>query len=64
MDRSHQPAKFGGHWQCGSGDVMPLVCHLILQDHVTKGWRNFMHGSQLSHHPAKLGGIGTVVMEI
>ena len=24
-----QPAKFGSHKHCGSGDVMILVCHLI-----------------------------------
>ena len=31
------PAKFGGHRQCGSGDIMVLVCHVISQDHVIKG---------------------------
>ena len=33
---SHQPTKFGGHRQCGSEDVMAF-CHVILQDHLTKG---------------------------
>ena len=28
-------AKFGDHRHYGSGDIMVLVCHVILQDHVT-----------------------------
>ena len=31
---SHTPDKFKHH---GSGDIMFLVCHVILQEHVTKG---------------------------
>ena len=34
---SHQPDKFAGHRHCGSGDIMILVCHVILQDHLIKG---------------------------
>ena len=34
---SHHPAKFGDHGHCGSGDIMVLVCHVILQSHFTKG---------------------------
>ena len=30
------------HRYCGSGDIMVLVCHMILQDHVIKGSRHFM----------------------
>ena len=45
---SHHPVKFGGHWHCGSGDTMVLVCHVILQDHVTKGSNNYMGRSPLS----------------
>ena len=29
-----QPAEFGGHRHCYSGDIMILVCHVI---HVIKG---------------------------
>ena len=29
-------AKFSGHTHCGRGDVISLVCYLILQNHVTK----------------------------
>ena len=28
------PAKFGGQKRCGSKDIMILVCHVTLQDHV------------------------------
>ena len=34
-------AKFGDHRHCGSEDIMILVCHMILQDHVIKGSRDF-----------------------
>ena len=33
---SHQLAKFDGHKNCGSGDIMILICHMILPDHTTK----------------------------
>ena len=46
---SHHPAKFGGHWYCGSGDIKILVCHVILQDHMKKG-------AGITKHPAKLDG--------
>ena len=29
----HHPTKFGGHRHCDSGDIIVLVCHVILQDH-------------------------------
>ena len=32
---SHQSFRFGGHRQSGSGNIMVLVCHVILEDHVT-----------------------------
>ena len=35
---SRTPAKFGGDMRRrSSGDLMILVCQVILQDHVTKG---------------------------
>ena len=33
---NYQPAKIGGHNYSGSGDIMFLVCPVILQDHVIK----------------------------
>ena len=39
---SHILAKFGGHSHRGSGDIIVLFCHAILQDHVTKGYSNIM----------------------
>ena len=33
---SYHPAKFGGHKQSGSRDIMVFVCHLIFEDHVIK----------------------------
>ena len=38
----YHPAKFGGHMHCGSADVMALVCHVMLQNHVIKGSCDFM----------------------
>ena len=46
---SHQPAKFGGHRHCGSGDIMVLVCHVISQHHVIKRSYDFM-----GRNPSKL----------
>ena len=31
---SHHPVMFSGHRHCGSGDIMGVVCHVILQDHI------------------------------
>ena len=31
---NHHPVKCGGHRNCGSGDLMILVCHVISQDYV------------------------------
>ena len=39
---SHQSAKCGSHWYCGGGYILVLVCHVILQDHMTKGLSKFM----------------------
>ena len=45
---SHQLAKFGGRRHCGSSDIVVLVCHVIMQDHVTKGLNNSMGSSPLN----------------
>ena len=42
MESNHH-AKFGYHGHCGSGDILVLVCHVILQDHVTKGSTDLTH---------------------
>ena len=42
---SYHPAEFGGHRHFVSGDIMILVCHVILQDHVIKGSCDFMSWS-------------------
>ena len=67
---SHTPAKSGGHRHHGSGDIMVLVCHVILQDLAIKGFHDFM-GSSLwaGAHLDKLSFSevcwqGTLVVEI
>ena len=54
---SHQVDKFIDHRDCGSADIMILDCHVILQDHVTKGSSNIMDKKvlKLCYHPAKFG---------
>ena len=34
---SHNHDKFGGHRHCEREDIMALVYHLSLEDHVIKG---------------------------
>ena len=43
---SHQPGKFGFHRPCGSGDIMVLVWHVILQYQATKGLINFVSANR------------------
>ena len=38
---SYHPAKFGGHRLCGSGDIMILVCYMILKNYMIKGLFDF-----------------------
>ena len=54
---SYTPAKFGGHRQRASGYIMFLVCHVILQDHVTIGESSMGRSWYIkgSHHPADFG---------
>ena len=61
---NYHPAKFSGNRRCGSGDIMILVGHVILHNHVTKGLCNVTGRS-----PSKSGiilpslvVIGTVVV--
>ena len=46
MSTSHHP-KSGGHRYCDSGDIIDLVCQVILQDHVVKELCDIM-GKRLS----------------
>ena len=39
---SQHTAEFGGHRHCDCGDIMVLVCHVTLHNHVTKESNNFM----------------------
>ena len=39
------PPKFGGLRHCDIGDIMLLVCHVILQYHETKGPFDFISSS-------------------
>ena len=51
------PAKFGGDSHCGSGDIMILVCYVILQDHVIKGLSLYRQAPiKVSYHPANFVG--------
>ena len=43
---SYDLAKFCNHRHCGSGNIVVLVCHLILKDHVAKELSNSTDGSQ------------------
>ena len=68
--RAHQGKLSSCHvwWdkQRGSGAKMILVCHVILQDHETKGWSNIVGGSplwQVTSLPS-LAAIAIVVVEI
>ena len=40
INLSYQPATFGGHRQCSSGDIIILVCRVIFKDNVTEGIYN------------------------
>ena len=46
---SCDPVKFSGHRQSGIEDIMFLVYHMILKDHVIKGSRDFMGESSHRH---------------
>ena len=43
---SHNPAKFSGNRHRGSGDIIVLICNIILQDNVIKEklWVTAPHG--------------------
>ena len=35
-------ARFAGHWHNSSGDIMVLICHVTLQDHMNKLLNDFL----------------------
>ena len=39
---SYHPAKYGCYRHSGRGDIMVFVCHMTLQEHVTKARSNLM----------------------
>ena len=39
---NYHSAKFGGYWRSGSGNIMVLVCHVILLDYVINGLYDFL----------------------
>ena len=63
---SQQPTKHSGHGHCGRGDIIVLICHMILQDHLTKGLGNFAGGtcSMQVTILSSLVVIGTMVVNI
>ena len=52
---SHHPTKFCGFRHCGSGNIMVLVCHVILENHLIKALKLALtvyskaHGMSYSH---------------
>ena len=60
------PTTFCHHKYCGSGDIMVLVCHVILQDNMTKGWSNTIGRSPSWQVTSLLSlvAIGTVAVKI
>ena len=45
-------AKFGGHRHCSSGDIMVLVGHIILKDHMLKRSSGFLDKSASGKSPS------------
>ena len=61
---SHDPTKFGSY--NGNEDIMVLVSHVMLHNHITEGSYNFIVGSCSREVIilSSLLAIGTVVVEI
>ena len=58
-------SKSGGHGNCGSGDLIILVCHIILQELVTKCSIDFMGSSfKITDILQRLVAIGSGVVQI
>ena len=63
---SHHPVNFEGNRNCFGEDIMVLLCHVILQDHLVKMLSGFMSGnlSQLVTTLQYLIAMAIVVVEI
>ena len=62
---SYHPTKFGGHGHSRRGDVMVLLSHVILQNHVSNGLTIFMNSfpsREFTILPS-LVAIGAVIVE-
>ena len=57
---------FGGHSHCSSEDIMILVCHVILLDHVINGSCDFIGKNPSTYVIILLGlvAINTLIAEI
>ena len=54
---THQLAKINGQRTCCFRDILYLMCHVTLQDHVIKEFYDFMEGTSSScSPPAAFGG--------
>ena len=42
---SMSPSNFGGHRHCRSKDIIILICQVILQNHVIKGYATLWVGA-------------------
>lgn len=45
----HHPTKSGVDRHCDSGNIMGLVCHIVLEEHVIEGSCDFMGKSPHRH---------------
>lgn len=63
---SHHLSKFGDHCPFGSRDIIDLIFHATLKDHVIKEPCDFMGGSSSLYIPnlQSLVVIGIVVVDI
>ena len=63
---SYLSAKCRGHRHSGSGDIMVLVCYMILQNHTIKQSYNFMgrSPSRCATILPSLAAIATLVVEL
>ena len=63
---SHHFAKFCGHRLCGSSDTAAKIVYMTLQDHVIKGFDDFMGRNSSLYIPtlSKLTTINIVLMDV
>ena len=63
---SHHFAKFGGHRLCGGSDTTAKIIYKTLQDHMIKGYGDFVEGNSSLYFPTlpKLVAIDIVLIDI